>query len=79
MTVMHFLALLMVVLTALGMDSENGGSGTNTPTGPATVVGDGLGNGEITPPELAEAIEQELDEIARYNDQVEMLNKYFPQ
>ena len=28
---------------------------------------------------IVEAIEQELDEIARYNDQVEMLNKYFPQ
>ena len=30
-------------------------------------------------PDIIEAIEQELDEIARYNDQVEMLNKYFPQ
>ena len=30
-------------------------------------------------PDIVEAIEQELDEIARYNDQVEMLNKYFPQ
>ena len=30
-------------------------------------------------PNIIEAIEQELDEIARYNDQVEMLNKYFPQ
>ena len=29
-------------------------------------------------PDIIEAIEQELDEIARYNDQVEMLNKYFP-
>ena len=30
-------------------------------------------------PDIIEAIEQELDEIARYDDQVEMLNKYFPQ
>ena len=30
-------------------------------------------------PDIIEAIEQELDEIARYNDQVEMLNKYFQQ
>ena len=30
-------------------------------------------------PDIIEAIEQELDEIARYNDQVEMLDKYFPQ
>ena len=29
-------------------------------------------------PDIIEAIEQELDEIARYNDQVEMLDKYFP-
>ena len=29
-------------------------------------------------PDIIEAIEQELDEIARYDDQVEMLNKYFP-
>ena len=30
-------------------------------------------------PDIIEAIEQELDEIARYNDQVEMLNKYIIQ
>ena len=58
---LHFLLALLMAL-ALGLDSENGGSGTNTPNGPATVAGDGLRNGEITPPELAEAIQQELQD-----------------
>ena len=28
-------------------------------------------------PDVMEAIEQELDKIARYHDQIEVLNKYF--
>jgi hypothetical protein len=29
-------------------------------------------------PGIMDAIEQELDEMARYEDQLEVLNKYFP-
>ena len=28
-------------------------------------------------PDVMEAVEQELDKIARYHDQIEVLNKYF--
>ena len=28
-------------------------------------------------PDIIDSIEKELDEIARYNDQVEMIDKYF--
>ena len=30
-------------------------------------------------PDIIDSIEKELDEIARYNDQVEMIDKYFKQ
>jgi len=30
-------------------------------------------------PDILEAIEKELDIVARYDDQLEMLNKYFPE
>ena len=36
---LHFLLALLMGL-GLGMESVNGGSGTNTPTGPATVAGE---------------------------------------
>ena len=54
---LHFLLALLMGL-GLGMESVNGGSGTNTPTGPATVAGE-LGQ-VLTPPELAEAVQREL-------------------
>lgn len=36
-----------------------------------------VGVGEHT--DIIDSIEKELDEIARYNDQVEMIDKYFKQ
>ena len=54
---LHFLLALLMGL-GLGMESVNGGSGTNTPTGPATVAGE-LGH-VLTSPELAEAVQREL-------------------
>ncbi len=46
---------------------------------PGSTAGFGLlfavGVGEH--PDIIDSIEKELDEIARYNDQVEMIDKYF--
>lgn len=36
-----------------------------------------VGVGEHT--DIIDSIEKELDEIARYNDQIEMIDKYFKQ